>query len=112
MADEDKGFNFMGLFKDILKEIFSSKLKDKISGLKNDVKDTVDYVEERAKIMAENFVKNTVIFVFIFTGAIFILVGLGKYLSKTVPVLRYGLGFVVVGVLLLILGLFSKWFSN
>jgi hypothetical protein len=43
-----------------------------------------------------------------FIGAMFILIGLAKYLNETVPGLAHGVGTILIGVILIVLALFVR----
>lgn len=94
-----------------LKKLISSTF---LSGLEHAVKDTmneaetraeeiIDHAEERATKVLKNMTRGAILFFLGLTGFIFALAGLGTYLSETVTNLGNGLGFVLLGAILLLL---------
>lgn len=84
--------------------------------LVSDIKEKVDEGLEGAKLKVEEIVekvlKKLISFFILLLGFIFALVGLGKYLTETVAALHSGLGFVALGVALLLLGFFARYLSK
>jgi len=93
-----------GFFKDIGKFL----LGEGISKLQEKVDETVKKVEQKIEIITKKVIKTSILFIMIFVGAIFMLVGLAQYLNATVPGLAYGLGTILVGAILIVLALFVK----
>ena len=84
---------------------FFASLKDKFD-------DLMDDMQQRMELAIEKAIKRFIMLVLMFMGIIFSLVGLSKYLSETIPNLSNGLGFVVVGLALLFLGILTKLLST
>ena len=55
-----------------------------------------------------NFVKGSIMFILAMAGLIFALVGLGTYITYKVPDLGNGVGFILLGVVMLLLVGFAK----
>jgi hypothetical protein len=100
-----------------LKKLLSNSF---LSGLEHAVKDTmneaetraeeiIDHAEERANIFVHNLVKGSLLFFLALIGFIFALVGLGTYLANTVPGLDNGMGYILLGMILLALAGFAKF---
>lgn len=94
--------------KDIGKGLIEGTVKDTMDDVKTTVKDTMDDVEERTKRIVKNVVKSSIVILIMLIGTIFTLSGLGKFLSETVKQLNHGLGFVFIGVILLLFGIVAK----
>jgi ABC-type antimicrobial peptide transport system permease subunit len=91
--------------KDFLGSLFKSTI---INDVKESVKETMEDVEKRIVKITHNVVKSLVLVVMTLVGAIFALVGLGTYLNETVAGLAHGVGYIVVGAVIIILALFAK----
>jgi len=89
-------FEKLGLFSD---------LKSKFEGMLEDF-------QERIRKAIERAIKRAIIFLLIIIGFIFALVGFARYLTETVPSLDHGMGFVVVGLVLIFLAIIARVFSN
>jgi protein-S-isoprenylcysteine O-methyltransferase Ste14 len=57
-------------------------------------------------------IKASILFLMLFVGLIFMLVGLAQHLNATVPKLANGLGTLLVGAVLIFLALFARLFKN
>jgi hypothetical protein len=90
------------------KEIGNFLLGEGITKLQEKVDETFKKVEQKIEIITKKVIKTSILFVMIFVGMIFILVGLAKYLNETVPGLDHGLGTLLVGAILIALALFVK----
>lgn len=96
-------------FTQILKDAASSFIRGGIvEEVKHTVRETMDDVEKKATKIVNNTVKSLIVVFIVMLGSIFALVGLSKYLSETVTGLGNGLGFIVVGGVLIILAAFAK----
>jgi uncharacterized membrane protein len=93
-----------GFFKDIGKFL----LGEGMSRLQEKVDETVKRVEQKIEIITRKVIKTSILFLMMFVGMIFVLVGLAQYLNATVPGLAYGLGTVLVGAILIVLALFAR----
>ncbi|MCA9478666.1 MAG: hypothetical protein KC535_05960 [Nanoarchaeota archaeon] len=94
-----------------------------LSGLEHAVKDTmheagtraeeiIDHAEERATRFMHNLIKGTILFFLGLVGFIFAMVGFGSYLSQTVDGLDKGLGFILLGAVMLILAGFAHFMQK
>jgi hypothetical protein len=99
-----------------LKKIFRGFLKTFLGGVFDDIKKEVDktleITEKRVEHITERVIKRTITFFIIITGLIFGLIGLSKYLTETVPSLKNGFGYIIVGIALLLLGWFANYLSK
>ncbi|RME52468.1 hypothetical protein D6783_04600 [Candidatus Woesearchaeota archaeon] len=104
------------LTKLFLRQAFKSLFGAGVAGTVQNIKDTVDTtlhsVEEKVRATTTIVIKTSIIFLLIFIGTLFFLVGIAQYLSTTIPALRGGLGYALVGVLLLLFGLVSNALSR
>ncbi|MFH1212303.1 MAG: hypothetical protein V1659_05265 [Candidatus Woesearchaeota archaeon] len=82
------------------------------SSLKETAKETLDNIEKKVHKILHHALKKMTMFFLAVTGLIFVLVGAGKYLSETVGMLGHGLGYVFVGLLVIVLALFAGWMSK
>ncbi|MFP4119292.1 MAG: hypothetical protein ACLFTH_04525 [Candidatus Woesearchaeota archaeon] len=97
--------------KDIF-DMFTSKDKENKDGafaklIRNAVSNMLGEAQERIQAVIRDAVRSMLFMVLTFTALIFILFGLGKYLTATVPGLAHGVGFAVVGAGILVLVLFA-----
>ena len=100
----------MGL-KDII-DVFISKDKDSkesslVKLIRSAFSNVIGEAQDRAQVVIHDAVRSLLFMVLTITALIFILVGLGTYLSETVPGLTHGVGFAVVGGGILVLVLFA-----
>ncbi|MGE0792861.1 MAG: hypothetical protein AB7V77_01620 [Candidatus Woesearchaeota archaeon] len=91
--------------KEFLGSLFKNTIIDEV---KETVKHTMEDVEVRTKRIVHNVIKAIIILVMVLIGSIFALVGLGKYLSETVNSLNHGVGFIVVGAVIILFAIFAK----
>lgn len=101
-----------GFFKKLFGELSILGFKTVVENVKEAVSDTIEQTEKKIEIVVKKVVKTTLIFLIMIIGFIFVLVGLGKYLSETFPQFSHGLGFAVVGLVLIIIGWISRALSN
>lgn len=98
-------------FKKLLSNTFLSGLEhavhETMSEAETRAEEIIDHAEERANKFVHNFVKGSLLFFLALIGFIFALVGLGTYLS-TLQGLGSGMGYILVGVVLLILAGFAR----
>jgi len=93
-----------GFFKELGKFI----LGEGISKIQEKVDETIKKVEQRIEIATMKVIKTSILFLMIFVGVIFMLVGLAQYLNAVVPRLAHGLGTILVGAILIVLALFVR----
>lgn len=99
-------------WKNILGFVAGEKLFHVVDGLKAKVEETIEEMEERIERATIKALKASLLFVIMFVGVIFLLVGLAQHLNATVPNLANGLGTVLVGALLVFMALFARMFRN
>lgn len=95
----------MGSF---FKDIGGFLLGEGVKNLKKTVDSTIKNVEERIERATIKVIKTLVLFLMMFIGVIFALVGLAQYLNNTVPGLANGLGTILIGAILILLALFVR----
>lgn len=91
-------------FKDLGKFLVGEGL----GSLKKTVDKTVKDIEVKVERATIKVIKTSVLFLMMAVGALFILIGLAKYLNETVPAFDHGLGTILVGAILIVLGLFVR----
>ncbi len=90
------------------KEAGSFLLGEGMSRLKDKVDKTINDLEQKIEIITKKVIKTSILFLMMFIGAMFILIGFAKYLNETVAGLNHGLGTIVVGAVLIALALFVR----
>ncbi|MBN1645883.1 hypothetical protein JW868_02470 [Candidatus Woesearchaeota archaeon] len=95
----------------ILKEVLKFLGQGGVDSIKKKVDTTVEQTKKKVELIVTNALKISAVFVIVVVGFIFALVGVSKYLSETVNALNHGLGFLVVGAVLIILALIVKGLS-
>ncbi len=68
---------------------------------------TIDNMEKKIEVVTVKAIKASAVFLLIFVGLIFGLVGLSNYLTEAWQ-LKDGMGQIIVGAVLLLLGWFAK----
>jgi hypothetical protein len=97
-----------GFFKSIFSFIAGIGGETIMTTLQEKVSETMDEAEARIERAVKRILTALTLFIILFTGFIFVLVGLAKYLTESVTSLNFGLGFVLVGACLIILALLIK----
>ena len=92
-------------FKDLLKTITQLFIGTAVTDF---VHETIEWTEKKVEQITHNVLKSLAIFFITFLGLIFVLVGIAKYLSEVYPSLNHGLGYVVIGAVLIIFALLSR----
>jgi hypothetical protein len=90
------------------KEAGNFLLGEGMSRLKDKVDKTIKDLEQKIEIITKKVIKTSILFLMMFIGAMFILIGFAKYLNETVPSLAHGLGTIIVGAVLIALALFVR----
>jgi len=93
-------------------QIFEGLSHGFLSGIKERFEEVIKDTKEQIREAVERAVKKTIMAMLMLIGVLFALVGIAKYLSETVPSLSNGLGFVVVGLILLFLGIMVRVLST
>lgn len=99
------------MFKEFLKGVTGFFGESVVDGLKEQVDDAVDHAKERAEALLERVIKRLISFFLVLTGLVFGLVGLGMFLSRRVPALGDGIGYILVGLVLVLLAWFA-WYMR
>ncbi|MAE13646.1 hypothetical protein CMO92_03700 [Candidatus Woesearchaeota archaeon] len=100
--------SFRGFFKDVSKVFLGDSMKSVLAGVKEKVEETIEETQKKIEIVTARVIKTLVVFLICALGFIFALVGLATYLTETVPRFDHGLGYLVVGGVLVLLGLVVK----
>ena len=95
----------LGMFADMGVNVLIGNVKSATHDVVSDARAQV----EKATI---HVLKSATIFLIMILGFVMTLVGLGEFLNNTVPALAFGLGTVVVGLVLLVLGLVIQFFKS
>ena len=107
--DSEKHSGFWGGIKSAIAGEISGGI---VGTIKKGAKEALDRVEERVHMIVHETLKKLTLFFLMITGMIFVLVGFSKYISETVRAFDHGLGFLVVGVVIILLGVFASWMSK
>jgi len=110
--DDDEGFSFRKIISEIGSNLLGDGLRSVAEEIKQKVHETIMMAQQRMEEALKKALKMLTLYIIIFIGFIFVLVGFGKYLSETVPALDHGLGYILVGIVLVIMGLFASWTSK
>ena len=109
MPKKEEGFSI----KKALMEIGGSILGDGVRAVADEIKEkvheTIADAQQKVEETIHRALKVLMLYIIIFIGLIFVLVGFAKYLSETVDALAHGLGFLVVGLVLVLMGMFASW---
>ena len=97
-----------GLFKSVA-GIFGESIMDDIQ---EKVDTTLDNAKLKIEIIVEQVLKKLSLFIIVMIGVIFGLTGLAKYLTAKVPSFANGIGYVIVGLFLLLLARFVSYMSK
>lgn len=87
-------------------------LGEGLGSLKGTVDSQIEEIKKRVEITVRHATKMIAILLFMMIGAVFILAGLGRYLSETVSGLGNGMGYVLVGSFILFIGIVGRVFSS
>ncbi|MBW2990389.1 hypothetical protein KY348_01650 [Candidatus Woesearchaeota archaeon] len=90
------------------KEIGNFLLGEGLSTFKKTVDKTIKDIEVKVERATIKVIKTATLFLMIFLGVIFILVGLATYLNENVRALNDGLGTILIGAVLIVLALFVR----
>lgn len=101
-----------GFFSEAVEFLASSGLRSALKAVSATVDDTLSNAQRQLREATQFVIKSSIIYILVLIGALFALVGLGIFISERVRGLSDGLGFVVVGGLLIILGMVSKALSR
>lgn len=76
------------------------------------MQETLEVAELKLERALKRVLSVTALFLLLFIGFIFALVGLSQYLSERVEAFNYGVGFIVVGAGLVVLALLLRIAAN
>jgi len=94
-------------FLDWLLSFLKGEASGMLSEVKSTVRDTMDHAERKIEQVTAKAIKASVVFVLVFIGLIFIFVGASQYITEVFS-LKEGIGHGIVGLTLLLLGVFAK----
>ena len=95
-------------FKETAGFFMGDSVQSVLSGVKEKVEETIEETQKRIEIITAKVIKALIVFIICAVGVIFALVGFSTYLTETYPAFNHGLGFLVVGGVLILLGLVVK----
>ena len=87
-----------------MKDAFSKKAKTLFNDIRTTTAELMDDMDRQLKIAVNHAVKSFISATITVLGLIFALVGISKYLESQFNILSDGLGFVVVGLAIIIIG--------
>lgn len=82
-----------------------------VEDVKDQVDDALDHAKERIEVMTERLIRKIISLFLVLIGLIFGLVGISKFLSAKVPAFADGVGYVLVGLVLVLLAWFARYMS-
>lgn len=95
-----------------IRKFGKSLLQEGMSAIKTLEEARVADIKEKVEIAIHHAIKRIAIIVLFLAGALFILVGLGRYLSETVPGFEHGIGYAFIGACLILVGFIGKLFAS
>jgi hypothetical protein len=95
-----------------IKRLGHSLVKQGIAAVATIEEAKVSDIKEKVNAALHHAEKRIAILVLFIAGSLFVLAGLGKYLTETVPGFAHGLGYVFVGVCLLVVGFIGRMFMS
>jgi hypothetical protein len=112
MAKKEEGFSFRKVITELGASILGEGVRTVADEIKEKVQETIHTAQLRVEETLKHALKVIMLYIIIFIGFIFVLVGFARYLGETMPALDHGLGFVLVGMVLVLMGLFASWTSK
>jgi hypothetical protein len=97
-------------WKDIMKGVgrfLDFEMASMIHDVSKEVDRTIDHAERTIEEATVKAIKASTVFILIFVGLIFALVGLSKYIGYVFD-LDVGVGYLIIGATLLLLGRFAQ----
>ncbi|MFC1648512.1 hypothetical protein ACFL1B_03555 [Nanoarchaeota archaeon] len=92
---------------DFLAKLFGVEAKGMIREVGKTVDRTLENAEKKIERLTHNALKASMMFVLIFLGLIFALIGLAQFITAHYT-FKPGIGYILVGVVLILLGWFAK----
>ena len=96
------------MFKGILKGLASLFGETVLDEVQERVDTTIDEVKVAVEQAAENVVRQLILLAFVILGLVFGLVGIAKLLNDALPQLGQGAGYLILGLVLLIVALIGR----
>lgn len=112
MAKKEEGFSFRKVITELGSSILGEGVRAVADEIQEKVQQTMDDLHRRIEHTVHHTLKILTLYVIIFIGFIFVLVGFARYLTEIIPALDHGLGFIIVGMVLVLMGLFASWTSK
>jgi hypothetical protein len=98
----------MGILKWIGEFVGKEMADDLLGNVKDKISETIEDTQEKVEQVTKHVIKSLTLLLIFFLGLIFLLVGVSQSLEDKVASLTPGLGFVVVGGVLVILTIIVK----
>ena len=95
-----------------IKRLGRSLVKEGITAIERLEDAKITDIKEKVDVAIRHAEKRIAILVLFIAGALFLLAGLGKYLSETVPGFERGIGYVFVGACLIVIGFIGRMFMS
>ncbi len=92
----------------VVSGIIKNKISDKVEDLKENIDKIIEETEVKIMVFTEELIKKITNVFLILLGVIFGLVGIAKYLSSNFSIFQNGIGYLVVGVVIIIIA----WLGN
>ena len=104
-----KKFSF---WEQVMNIIVGTSKKGLLDSVKEKVSETMEEAEERLERAIKKVLSITAVFLIVFIGFIFVLVGLAKFLTESVTSFNFGVGYIIVGAGIIILALLFRIGAN
>lgn len=98
--------------KRLVERIFSGIIGSGLSMVKGKVEETIEEIKHKVEVAINHAIKKFIVFLLLLIAMIFILAGLGKYLSETISSFNHGLGYVFVGGCLVLVAIIGRLFQS
>ncbi|MBW2982819.1 hypothetical protein KY327_00785 [Candidatus Woesearchaeota archaeon] len=96
------------MFKSLLKGLSSLLGETVLDEVQERVDTTIDEVKLAVEQAAENVVRQLILLAFVILGLVFGLVGIAKLLNDALPQLGQGAGYLLLGLVLLLVALIAR----
>lgn len=112
MAEKKDSFSLKSIVAGIGSAILGEGVKAVAEELHQKVHQTIVETQQRVEHTIHHTLKVLTLYLIIFIGFVFALVGFAVYLNETVPAFENGMGYVVIGMGLIVMGIFANWTSK
>jgi len=98
----------MGIIKWLGDFVSKEVTSDLLGGIRNKISETIEETQEKVEKVTKYVIKSLALLMIFFTGLIFLLVGLGQTLEDKVSSLTQGMGFIVIGGVMVLIAIIVK----